>query len=70
MARPKQGGGRVTTPRPTHDANDEILPLRRRNPVQFWFIIVAVIAMWSRKSANPAQMGGMPPPMPPPPPPR
>ena len=45
MARPKQGGGRVTTPRPTHDANDEILPLRRRNPVQFWFIIVAVIAM-------------------------
>lgn len=45
MARPKKGGGRVTTPRQTHDVNDEILPLRRRNPVMFWFVIIAVVAM-------------------------
>lgn len=45
MARPKKGGGRVTTPRPVRDVNDEILPLRRRNPVMFWFVIVAVAAM-------------------------
>lgn len=45
MARQKQGGGRVTTPRPTHDVNDEILPLRRRKPVMFWFIMLAVAAM-------------------------
>jgi len=46
MARQKSnGGGRVTTPRPTHDTNDEILPLRRRNPLMFWFVILAVVAM-------------------------
>lgn len=45
MARQKQGGGRVTAPRPTRDINDEILPLRRRRPVMFWFIIIAVVAM-------------------------
>ncbi len=45
MARPKQGGGRVTTPRPTHDANDEILSLRHRKPLMFWFIMIAVVAM-------------------------
>ena len=45
MARQKKGSGRVTTPRPTHDEHDEILPLRRRNPIQFWFIIIAVLAM-------------------------
>jgi len=45
VARPKQGGGRVTTPRPTHDVNDEILPLRRRKPAMFWFIMLAVAAM-------------------------
>jgi len=35
----------VTEPRPTHDANDEILPLRRRKPAMFWFIMIAVAAM-------------------------
>lgn len=46
MARQKKtGGGRVTTPRPTRDVHDEILPLRRRNPLMFWFVIVAVAAM-------------------------
>ena len=45
MARPKQGGGRVTTPRPTHNANDEILSLRHRKPLMFWFIMIAVVAM-------------------------
>lgn len=45
MARPKQGGGRVTTPRPTHDVDDQILPLRKRRPVMFWFIMIAVVAM-------------------------
>jgi hypothetical protein len=45
MARQKKGSGRVTTPRPTHDVNDEILPLRRRNPLMFWFIMIAVLAM-------------------------
>lgn len=35
----------MTTPRPTHDVNDEILPLRRRKPVMFWFIMLAVAAM-------------------------
>lgn len=45
MVRPKKGGGRVTTPRPTRDVDDEILPLRRRNPVMFWVVIVAVAAM-------------------------
>ena len=45
MVRPKKGGGRTTTPRPTRNANDEILPLRRRNPVMFWVVILAVAAM-------------------------
>ena len=45
MTRQKNSGGRVTTARPTHDTNDEILPLRRRNPVMFWFVILAVVAM-------------------------
>lgn len=45
MARQNKGGGRITTPRPTHDANDEILSLRRRKPLMFWFIMIAVLAM-------------------------
>ena len=45
MARHKQGGGRVTTPRPTHDTKDQILPLRRRQPLMFWMIMIAVAAM-------------------------
>lgn len=45
MARQRKGSGRITTPRPTHDANDEILSLRRRKPLMFWFIMVAVLAM-------------------------
>lgn len=45
MARQKQGGGRVTTPRATHDVNNEILPLRHRKPALFWFIMLAVAAM-------------------------
>jgi hypothetical protein len=45
MARHKQESGRVTTPRATHDANDEILPLRRRQPLMFWMIMIAVAAM-------------------------
>lgn len=45
MARHKQGNGRVTTPRPTHDANDQILPLRTRKPLMFWMIMLAVAAM-------------------------
>ncbi len=45
MARRRAGGGRVTTPRPTRDHNDEVLPLRRRNPWMFWFVILAVVAM-------------------------
>ena len=45
MARQNKGGGRITTPRPTRDHNDEILPLRRRSPLMFWFVILAVVAM-------------------------
>ena len=45
MSRPKKGGGRVTTPRPTRDANDEILPLRQRRPLMFWVVMLAVAAM-------------------------
>ena len=45
MARQSKPTGRVTTPRPTRDRNDEILPLRRRKPLMFWFIMVAVLAM-------------------------
>ena len=45
MARQKNNSGRVTTPRPTRDVNDESLPLRRRNPLMFWFVILAVVAM-------------------------
>jgi len=45
MTRPKNRGGRTTTPRPTRDSNDEILPLRQRNPMMFWFVMIAVVAM-------------------------
>ncbi|MGH1503849.1 MAG: hypothetical protein ACRBI6_09865 [Acidimicrobiales bacterium] len=45
MSRQRNGPGRVTAPRVEEHDDRELPSIRRRRPVMFWAMIVAVLAM-------------------------